>query len=150
MSTEYKSKAVTLSAPIEKVYARFSNPENLKALIDNAPADKLPADKLEQLQSMQVTPDSIIMQGGPTGSITLQVVNRQAPTLVAMSPVGIPMPLELQLRFNPLTDEQTEAVAAIVADIPMMLRPMVKGPLQQIVDQFAVLMSAIPFSDNAE
>ncbi|MCM1319584.1 MAG: SRPBCC family protein [Muribaculaceae bacterium] len=150
MSTEYKSKSITLSAPIDRVYARYSNLENLKSIIDNAPADKIPADKLEQLKSMEVTPDSITMQGGPTGAITLNVVNREAPNLIALSPVGIPMQLELQLRFSPLSETETEAVAAIVADIPMMLRPMVKGPFQQIVDQFAAMMSAIPFSDDAE
>lgn len=147
MATEYKSKPVTLSAQVGRVYARFSNLENLKSLIDKAPEDKIPADKLEQLKNMEVTADSIKMQGGPTGSITLNVVKREEPNLVSLSPVGIPMQLEMQLRFEAVDADCTQAVAAIVADIPMMLRPMVKGPFQQIVDQFAVMMSAIPFED---
>ena len=46
--TEFKSEQVSLAAPIEKVYGRFSNLENLKTLIDNAPADRIPADKQGQ------------------------------------------------------------------------------------------------------
>lgn len=145
MSTEYKSAAVTLAAPIDKVYARFSNLENLKALIDNAPADRIPADKLEQLKKMEVTPDSITVQGGPTGSVTLHVCQRVEPTLIALRPEGIPIDMQMQLRFQPEGADSTSAVAAITADIPMMLRPMVKGPLQQVVDQFAAMMAAIPF-----
>ncbi|MCM1005608.1 MAG: SRPBCC family protein [Prevotella sp.] len=144
MATEYKSKPTILAAPIEKVYGRFSNLENLKNLIDNVPEDKLPADKLEQLKKMEVTPDSITVQGGPTGAVTLEVVERIEPSLISLKPVGIPMDLQMQLRFEDLGAE-TQATAAIVADIPMMLRPMLKGPLQQIVDQFAAMMAAIPF-----
>lgn len=145
MSTEYKSSPVSLKAPIERVYSRFSNLENLKALIDNAPTDRIPADKLEQLKTMEVTPDSITIQGGPTGSITMRVTERIEPTLISLRPDGLPLDLNMQLRFEPENESTTKAVAAIVANIPMMLRPMVKGPLQQVVDQFATMMAAIPF-----
>lgn len=145
MSTEYKSKKVELAAPIDKVYARFSNPENLKVLIENAPADKVPADKLEQLRSLEVTPDSIKVPGGPTGAVTLRVCERVDPTLIAFRPEGIPIDLKMLLLFEQAGEEATEAQAVITADIPLMLRPMVKGPLQQVVDQFATLMAAMPF-----
>lgn len=145
MSTEYKSSPVSLKSPIERVYSRFSNLENLKALIDNAPTDRIPADKLEQLKTMEVTPDSITIQGGPTGSITMRVTERIEPTLISLRPDGLPLDLNMQLRFEPENESTTKAVAAIVANIPMMLRPMVKGPLQQVVDQFATMMAAIPF-----
>lgn len=145
MATEYKSAPVTLNAPIERVYSRFSNLENLKALIDNAPTDRIPADKLEQLKSMEVTPDSITIQGGPTGAVTMRVTERVEPTLIALRPDGLPLDLNMQLRFSAESENTTSAVAAIEANIPMMLRPMVKGPLQQVVDQFATMMASIPF-----
>lgn len=145
MSTEYKSKAVTLSAPIERVYSRFSNLENLKSLIESVPADRIPPEQLEQLKNIEVTPDSITIQGGPTGAVTLHVTERVEPSLICLSPVGLPINLQMQLRFEAAGTEATEAVAAIDADIPMMLRPMVKGPLQKIVDQFAAMISAVPF-----
>lgn len=146
MSTEYKSAPARLNAPVERVYERFSNLENLKHLIDETPADKIPADKLEQLKKLEVTPDTLSIQGGPTGSVTLRVTRREEPNLVELQAENLPMQLLLQLRLQPEGADATEAVAAIVADIPMMLRPMLKGPLQQVVDQFANMMAAIPFS----
>lgn len=145
MSSEYKSKKVTLSAPIDVVYSRFSNLENLKKLIEQVPEDKIPADKLEQFNKMEMTPDSITIQGGPTGTITLQVIERREPNLVTLSPVGLPLTLDMHLHFMPVSDDVTEAEAVIEADIPMMLRPMVKGPLQKIVDEFATMMASVPF-----
>ena len=143
--TEFKSEQVSLAAPIEKVYGRFSNLENLKTLIDNAPADRIPADKLEQLKQMEVTPDSITLSGGPTGTITMRVCERREPELVALRPEGLPLQMQLELRFTPLSPDSTGAVAAITADLPAMMRPMVKGPLQKVVDQFAEMMASIPF-----
>lgn len=145
MSTEYKSKPVDLAAPINTVYSRFSNPENLRSLIDNAPADRIPADKLEQLKQLEVTEDSITVNGGPTGAITMRVSERVEPTLIALRPDGVPIDLQLELRLTELTPDSTQATAAIVADIPMMMRPMLKGPLQKVVDQFATMLAAIPF-----
>lgn len=145
MSTEYKSKPVDLAAPINTVYSRFSNPENLRSLIENAPADRIPADKLEQLKQLEVTEDSITVNGGPTGAITMRVSERVEPTLIALRPDGVPIDLQLELRLTELTPDSTQATAAIVADIPMMMRPMLKGPLQKVVDQFATMLAAIPF-----
>lgn len=146
MSTEYKSAPACLNAPVERVYERFSNLENLKHLIEVAPTDKIPADKLEQLKKLEVTPDTLSIPGGPTGAVTLRVTRREEPNLVELQAENLPMQLLLQLRLQPEGADATEAVAAIVADIPMMLRPMLKGPLQQTVDQFATMMAAIPFS----
>lgn len=147
MSTEFKSKPVSLKAPIESVYARFANLENLKTLIDNAPADRIPADKLEQLKSIQVTPDTLTITGGPTGSVNMRVVERQFPNLIALRPDGLPLDLDMQLRFDSEGEDSTMATAVISANIPIMLKPMVKGPLQQVVDQFAVMMASIPFEN---
>lgn len=145
MASEYKSNPVRVSAPVERVYTRFSNLENLKALINNAPADRLSEEQLAQLQGMEITSDTLTMSGGPTGSITLRVSERREPELVALRPDNLPMDLNLELRFKGIDGQTTDIEAAIVADIPMMLRPMVKGPFQKIVDQFASMVGAIPF-----
>ena len=143
MASEFKSAPVSIEAPVERVYSRFSNLENLRSLIEN-----LPADKREQLEKLSITADSITVQGGPTGAVTMRVVERVEPSLIALQPENIPMKLSLQLRLSSDGPERTSAVAAIEADIPMMLRPMVKGPLQQIVDQFASMLGAIPFGND--
>ena len=143
---EYKSDNTLIAAPVTAVFARLSNLEGLRDLINQLPEDKIPADKREQLKSLEITADTITLAGGPTGKITLRVVERKAPELIALRPDGIPMDLQLQIRLAPAGFEQTEAVVAVVADIPQMLRPMVKGPLQKLVDQFAQMLATIPFN----
>ena len=114
MASEFKSAPVSIEAPVERVYSRFSNLENLRSLIENLPADSLPADKREQLEKLSITADSITVQGGPTGAVTMRVVERVEPSLIALQPENIPMKLSLQ----------------------------------QIVDQFASMLGAIPFGND--
>jgi len=145
MASEFKSREAVIQAPVEKVYERFSNPENLRSIIDNAPADRIPADKLEQLKNVKITPDSITLPGGPTGAVTLRLDHCVEPSLIRLKAADVPIDIALELHLAPAGPDTTNAQAVIVADIPMMLRPMVKGPLQQVADKVAELFTAIPF-----
>ncbi len=145
MASEFKSREVTLQAPIERIYSRMSNPENLRTLLENAPEDRIPADKLEQLKKIIITPDSITLPGGPTGAVTLRLDHCEEPTLVRLKAADLPLDIILELHLKALSPESTEAQCIIKADVPMMLRPMVKGPLQQVADKVVELMAGIPF-----
>ena len=147
MASEFKSRAVELQAPVQQVYDKFSNLENLRNLIESLPADRIPADKRAQLEKLEIMADSITVQGGPTGAVTLRIDRLVEPELISLRPDSLPIDLSLQLRLKADGPDKTEAVAAIEADIPLMLRPMVKGPLQQITDQFANMLAAIPFGE---
>lgn len=147
MASEFKSTPVQLNASAPKVFARFSNLENLRGLIDSLPEDSIPADKREQLDKLEITKDSITIQGGPAGAVTMRVDRLVEPELISLRPDSLPIDLALQLRLTPVDEDSCTAVAAIEAEIPMMMRPMVKGPLQKIADQFAALLAAIPFGN---
>lgn len=144
--SEYKSDVKEVAAPASTVYDKLSNLENLRAFVENLPEDRIPADKLEQIKQMQLTADSITVQGGPTGSVTLNVTERVPYSLIVMKPAGIPLDLAMEIRIGEKSADSSTLQVAIVAEIPMMLRPMVKGPFNQLVTQFADMLSAIPYN----
>lgn len=143
--SEYKSDVVRLNASRQRVYDRLSNPENLRDFLDKIPADKVPADKLEQLRNVEVTADSITIPGGPVGSVCMVVDERREPELVRLRAEGLPISVTMELRLAEAGADQADAVVAINADLPPMLRPMVSGPLKQVVAQFATVLGSMPF-----
>lgn len=150
--TEFKSDSITLDATPEKVFNKLSDLENLRTFIDKIPADKIPADKipadkLEQFRNLKITPDSISFPSAPMGEMTLAVKERTPHSLIRLEGVGMPVTLALELRLLPEGTDKCNTVVAICADIPMMLKPMVKGPLQKAVDQFAQVLKVISFAD---
>ncbi len=145
MST-YKSDSVTLNTSAENLFSRLSNLENLKAMLDNAPADAIPADKREMLESITITPDSISVPAGPVGSLTFRVVEKVEPTLVKLSAENSPMPLTLALDITPKGPEECAAKVDIDIALPAMLKPMIGGQIQKMADQFGQILKSIPFS----
>lgn len=143
---EFKSQETQLHAQVETVFAKLSDLENFKNFLDKVPTDKIPADKMEQFKSIEITSDSISFQGGPTGPVKFVVVERTAPSLIKLKAADLPLSLTLEVRLRPDGDNCWQQTI-INADIPAMLKPMVAGPLQKVVDQFGSVLAAIPFND---
>lgn len=141
----YKSDEVTLKASAENAFARLSNFESLKSLLEQVPADQIPADKKEMFDSIKLTNDSIELPGGPVGSIRMKVVEKKAPTRITLKGEGTPVPLSLQLDIHPVDVDSCRAQAKIDLEIPALLRPMISGPMQKMSEQFAQVLRSIPF-----
>ncbi len=142
----YKSDEVPLKASAENVFNRLSNLEALKGLLEQVPADQLPANKKEIFDNIHLTGDSIEIPGGPVGAIKLRVVERNAPSRITLKGEGTPVPLQLQLDIHPVDDASCRAQAKVDIEIPMMLKPMISGPMQKMTEQFASVLRSIPFS----
>ena len=142
---KYSSGNVTLNAPAEKVYEKLTNLENLRSLLDKVPADKIPEDKRQMFDNLEITPDTLSVPG-PMGKLTFRVTERKAPNLVKLKGEGIPMAMDLVLHVEPLTAESSQAKVDLDIDIPMMLRPMIGGQIQKIANQFGDVLGSIPFA----
>lgn len=140
-----KSEKVTLNSSAENVYDKLSNPENLRELLDKVPMDQVPEDKRDLMTQISVTSDSITIPGGPTGPITLKMTEKSRPSLLKLEGEGTPVPLVMSLRLVPM-GEFSEATVEIDIAVPALVLPMVKGPLQKLVDQVANTLRAIPMA----
>lgn len=140
----YKSEEVNMAYPAERVFTKFSNLEGLGNLLKNVPTDSIPSEQLSQLEQIRVTPDTISFPGGPAGDVTLKLVETVSPTLIRLEGQGTPVPMSLKMKITPLTPDTCSAMVEIEVQIPMMLKPMVNGPLQKMTDQFAMMLRQIP------
>lgn len=143
--TEFHSQENVHNVPARVVFDKLSDLSSLKTFLANVPEDKIPADKREMFESLEIEPDYIQIQGGPTGSIKLVVTERVSPALIRLKADNIPMDVCLLLRITPVDEAQCRTQVAIEADIPIFLKGMVSKPMQQVVDQFAQLLAAVNF-----
>ncbi|MDE5713326.1 MAG: hypothetical protein K2I16_06870 [Muribaculaceae bacterium] len=142
----YKSDDVLLLAPAESVFAKLSNLENLRSLLEKVPADQIPADKMEMFNSITITPDAITVPGGPVGALTFRVKEKTSPSLIRLEGEGSPVPLSLSMKITPDSEATSKAQVVIDIEIPAMLKPMVGGHIQKMADQFGQVLKAIPFA----
>lgn len=144
--TTVKSEKSIVNAPAERVYDKLSNLDNLKPLLEMVPADQIPADKREMFEKLVITSDSISIPAGPVGDIRLRITDRLPHSLIRLSGEGTPVPLGMQLEINPVDADRSEVQVVINLEIPVMLKPMVSGPLKKIADQFVQVLGAVPFN----
>ena len=133
-----------MAYPASTVFEKYSDLEGLGELLKNVPEGYASADQMQMLSKIRVTSDTIVIPGGPVGEITLRVVERQAPTLIRLEGVGTPVPLGMSLHNVPLTPETCETYVQIDLQIPAIMKPMVNGPMQKMVDQFGQMMRQMP------
>ena len=133
-----------MAYPASRLFEKYSDLEGLGELLKNVPEGYASADQMQMLSKIRVTSDTIVIPGGPVGEITLRVVERQAPTLIRLEGVGTPVPLGMSLHIVPLTPETCETYVQIDLQIPAIMKPMVNGPMQKMVDQFGQMMRQMP------
>ena len=144
--TTIKSEKAKIAAPAEKVFEKLSNLDNLKPLLEKIPAEGIPADKREMFENVKITNDTISIPAGPVGEIKLRVTDRLPYSLIQLTGEGTPVPLNVQLEINSEGETACEVQVAFNLEIPLMLKPMVAGPLKKVADQFVQVMGAIPFN----
>ena len=142
----YSSGSVNLNASADNVFKKLSNLNNLQSLLNNVPADRIPADKREMFENLKITEDSIEIPGGPMGSLTLRMVEKVEPTLIKLAGEGLPIALSLSMHITPESESSSKANVDIDIDIPAMLKPMIGGQIQKMASQFGDMLGAISFS----
>lgn len=141
----YKSKPADINASAETVYDKMSNLDNLRTLLDKVPADKIPTDKLEMFNSLEITSDSISIPAGPVGALTFRTVEKEAPVFLKMQGEGSPVAIFLSLHIKPESENSCQAQVEVDVALPPMLAPMIGGTIQKLADQFGEVIKSIPF-----
>lgn len=142
----YKSSEITIPAAADIVYNKLSNLENLKSVLSNVPADKIPADQREMFDKVEITSDSISVPGGPIGALTFRVTEKKEPSLIRLEAEGSPLPLGIVMHISENDANSSKGYVEIDIDIPLMLKPMIGGQVQKMADQFAQMLQLIPFA----
>lgn len=146
---EFKSNTVSLTGSADVVYAKLSNPEALGALLKSMREQgeqkgmSMPDDVARNLEKITLSGDSISIQGGPTGALTLVRDKTECPTLVSYAGQNTPVPISIAFSITPAGATSTLQVS-IEAQVPIILKGMIAKPMQQAVDMFATLMQNIP------
>ena len=124
---------ISLQAPVEKVYAFLSNGNNHEKLMPPT------------ITGWQSTEDTAQFSIQGLAKLSLKVTERIENQKIAFGPVDKP-PFDFSLYWDLQKGQDTQTLAnlRIDADLNMMLKMMVSGPLQKLVDyQVAQLAVAV-------
>ncbi|MBR2379250.1 MAG: SRPBCC family protein [Bacteroidaceae bacterium] len=139
--TSFESKITRIPAPVEMVYAKLSDLNNLEAL-----RNMIPADKAAQIKDMRFDTDSCTVKVDPGGEWTFQIIDREPPKTIKFTAEKSPLPLFLWIQLFPVDEYTTKTRITIKAEINAFLKPMVSKPLQEAIDRMADVLTVIPYN----
>ena len=119
------------------VYRSISDLSHLEKVRDRVPTDKV--------KEFVFDADSVAVNVPPVGEIRLRIVNREEPKCVKFETVQSPMPFFLWVQMLPVTETSSKMKVTVEADIPLMLKAMVSGPLKDAVEKVADALASIRY-----
>ena len=122
----------------EQVYGKLSDLNNLEAVKDRIPTDKV--------QDLQFDADTVSFSVSPVGRLSLRIVNREEPKCIKFEAVNSPLPFNLWIQLLPVTENECKMKLTIKAEINMFLKGMVSKPMQDGLEKLADMLAIIPYN----
>ena len=135
--SKFESSVKQVPYSQEAVYRIVSDLNNLEKIRDRVPEGKL--------QEFTFDSDTVSVSVPPVGQISIHIVEREAPKCVKFETTHSPIPFNLWVQVLPVTETSSKLKVTVKADIPIMLKGMVAGPLQEGVDKIADALAMIPY-----
>ena len=135
--TTFESSIRQILFPQKKVYDMLSNLENIERVKNRIPEDKI--------KDLTFDNDSISVSVPPAGNVRLRIVDREEPKCIKFGTESSPVPFNLWVQLLPVTDATCKMRVTVKADIPVFLKPMIGGKLQDGVDKIADALAMLPY-----
>ncbi len=135
--SKYESGVKQIPHPQKTVYDTLSDLSNIEKVKDRVPADKI--------QDLTFDHDTVSISVPPVGNITLKITDRDEPKCIKFETENSPVPFNLWIQLLPVTDTTCKMRVTVKADIPIFLKPMVSGKLQDGVDRIADALAMLPY-----
>ena len=160
--SKYESNVKHIPASVEQVYAKLSNLENLRPLIDNAQDNETLKQKLQeagqdpsqldQLKNVELSSDRIAVPAGMIGTLALRTIEREENKTIKFETEQSPVQANMWIQVLPTSElttadgqQGTKMRLTLKADLNPMLKMMLGKKLEQGIEKFADMLAMLPY-----
>lgn len=138
MSKKIESGVKQIPFSQEQVYNKLSDLNNLEALKDKIPADKV--------QDLSFDSDTLSFSVSPVGKVTLSVVEREPCKCIKFATVASPVPLNLWIQIVEVSDAECKMKLTVGLDVNPFMAGMIQKPLKDGLEKMADVLALIQYS----
>lgn len=139
---KYTGKTVAVDAPAAQISERFSDLSVMGKYMD-----RIPAEHRDKIGDLRFEKDAIVVKNPAIGDMAFKVVER-TPAKVVFKADGM-IPLAVDVNLKEVSADKTDVTTVLDIDIPVMLRPLIGGKLQQVADMFGELIGKLATTSTA-
>lgn len=136
---KYTGKPHRVAKPRAEIYEQLANLSKIRERMDT-----IPDDLRQKLGTVNFPDDETMAFTAPgVGEMKFKIQQRNAPESVKfLADTGV-VPIFVTIDLSEATSNSTDVSATIEAEIPMMLRPLIGGKLQEAADQFGQMFGQL-------
>lgn len=159
---KYESNVKMIAAPVEVVFAKLSNLENLRPIIENAQDNEVLRQKLQEagqdpaqldhLKDVELSSDRIAVPAGMIGTLALRIIEREENKTIKFETEQSPIQANMWIQVLPTSEISTYDGApgtkmrlTLKADLNPMVKMMIGSKLESGIDQFAGMLAMLPY-----
>ncbi len=137
--SKYTGKPHRVNRPRTEIYDQLANLNNIRERIDT-----LPDDLRQRLGTVNFPDNETMAFTAPgVGEMKFRIIERNSPASVKfLADTGV-VPINVIIDLAEAEADTTDITATIDAEIPMMLRPLIGGKLQEAADQFGKMFGQL-------
>lgn len=135
--SQYESSVKLIPFSQERVYGKLEDLNNLEAVKERIPADKI--------KEFTYSRDEATVNVPPLGNVTIRVVEREAPKCIKFEAVGSPFPTNMWIQIIPNGEEGAKLRVVVKTEVNIMFRAMVEKPLKEGIEKIAEALSMIQY-----
>ncbi|MBQ9361835.1 MAG: SRPBCC family protein [Bacteroidaceae bacterium] len=151
---KYESSVKQISYPVDSVYAKVSDLNNLSVIQDtiNNPMlqEQIPSDKFEQVRdtidNIKFTSDTVSINAGMMGSVVVKVVEREENRCVKFESVSSPVNFKFWVQMLPVSETTSKMKLTLDADLNFFMKQMFDKHLREGIEKFADMLARIPYN----
>lgn len=136
---KYTGKPYRVNMPQSALYERMSNLGDIRSRMS-----EIPEDLRAKLGTVNFPDDETLAFSAPgVGEMKFRIAGRTPSEAVRfLCDTGM-MPIYVDITLTPADADATDVAASIEAEIPMMLRPLIGGKLQEAADKFGEMFGQL-------
>jgi hypothetical protein len=134
--TEYTSDIQQIPFSAERVYSKLSdlnNLESVKSLLEG------------KVRDFTFDADSCQFKVDPIGTVGIQLVEREPYKTIKLKSVKSPIEFSGWIQLQEIAPEDTRLKLTFRADIPMFLKAMISGKLEDGIRSIAEMLAKLPY-----
>lgn len=135
--TKFESSVKVIPFAQERVYEKLSDLNNLEALKDRLPQDKV--------KGVSFDADTLSFNVDPVGQLTLKIIEREPSKCIKFETTNSPLPFNMWIQIVPSAEEECKLKVTIGMEINPFMKAMVQKPLQEGLEKMAEMLSSIQY-----
>lgn len=135
--TTFESEVKVIPFSQERVYDKLSNLNNLEAIKDRLPEDKV--------KDISFDADTLSFSVPAIGQLTLKIIEREPSKCIKLETTSSPLPFNMWIQLVPTTAEECKLKVTIGMELNPFMKGMIQKPLNEGLAKMADMLAVIQY-----